>query len=87
MTATAPDPFPELPPELADSEPFPEPKRGRAPKQGKSWLALGWLVAVASGGTAMGSIYCEGGDVLGLMLEDNERRLQRPSADAARRCS
>ena len=48
-----------------------------APKQGKSWLALGWLVAVASGGAAMGSISCEGGDVLGLMLEDNERRLQR----------
>lgn len=48
-----------------------------APKQGKSWLALGWLAAVASGGYAMGSILCEQGDVLGLMLEDNERRLQR----------
>jgi hypothetical protein len=48
-----------------------------APKLGKSWLALGWMVAVASGGRAMGSIKCEAGDVLGLMLEDNERRLQR----------
>lgn len=48
-----------------------------APKLGKSWLALGWLVAVAAGDYAMGSIACEQGDVLGLMLEDNERRLQR----------
>lgn len=48
-----------------------------APKQGKSWLALGWSVAVANGSYAMGSILCEQGDVLGLMLEDNERRLQR----------
>jgi hypothetical protein len=48
-----------------------------APKQGKSWLALGWMIAVAAGGYAMGSILCEQGDVLGLMLEDNERRLQR----------
>lgn len=48
-----------------------------APKLGKSWLALGWMLAVGSGGNAMGSIPCEQGDVLGLMLEDNERRLQR----------
>lgn len=48
-----------------------------APKQGKSWLALDWLIAAASGGYAMGSVLCEQGDVLGLMLEDNERRLQR----------
>jgi hypothetical protein len=48
-----------------------------APKAGKSWLALGWLVAVGGGGEAMGSIACEEGDVLGLMLEDDERRLQR----------
>lgn len=48
-----------------------------APKQGKSWLALNWLAAVANGGLAMGSIKCEQGDVLGLMLEDNDRRLQR----------
>jgi biotin operon repressor len=48
-----------------------------APKQGKSWLSLGWLLAVANGGYAMGSVLCEQGDVLGLMLEDNQRRLQR----------
>ena len=48
-----------------------------APKLGKSWLTLGWGAAVASGGYAMGSIKCEQGDVLGLMLEDNQRRLQR----------
>jgi biotin operon repressor len=48
-----------------------------APKLGKSWLALGWMVSVASGDITMGSIRCEQGDVLGLMLEDNERRLQR----------
>jgi hypothetical protein len=48
-----------------------------APKAGKSWLALGWMIAVATGGYAMGSVICEQGDVLGLMLEDNERRLQR----------
>lgn len=48
-----------------------------APKLGKSWLALGWMLAVGNGGAAMGSITCEQGDVLGLMLEDNERRLQR----------
>lgn len=48
-----------------------------APKLGKSWMALGWMVAVANGGKAMDAIPCEQGDVLGLMLEDNERRLQR----------
>ena len=48
-----------------------------APKLGKSWLVLGWMVSVASGGITMGSIPCEQGAVLGLMLEDNERRLQR----------
>lgn len=48
-----------------------------APKQGKSWLSLGWLSAVAAGGYAMGSVRCEQGDALGLMLEDNERRLKR----------
>jgi biotin operon repressor len=35
------------------------------------------MVSVASGGLTMGSIPCEQGDVLGLMLEDNQRRLQR----------
>jgi hypothetical protein len=48
-----------------------------APKLGKSWLTLDWMVAVGTSGRAMGAINCEEGDVLGLMLEDNERRLQR----------
>jgi len=48
-----------------------------APKVGKSWLVLDWMLAVAGGSQAMGSIECESGDVLGLMLEDNPRRLQR----------
>jgi hypothetical protein len=47
-----------------------------APKLGKSWLALGWALAVASGSEAFGSIPCVQGDVLYLALEDNERRLQ-----------
>ncbi len=47
------------------------------PKVGKSWLALNLLVAVASGGKAMGKINVERGDVLYLALEDNARRLQR----------
>ena len=44
------------------------------PKSGKSWLALDWSVAVASGGMAMGNVQCEEGDVLLLALEDTERR-------------
>jgi hypothetical protein len=47
-----------------------------APKLGKSWMALGIAIAVASGGVAFDSIACEAGDVLLLALEDNERRLQ-----------
>jgi DNA-binding transcriptional ArsR family regulator len=47
-----------------------------APKMGKSWLMLGVAAAVAGGGTALGSIPCEAGDVLYLALEDNHRRLQ-----------
>jgi hypothetical protein len=47
------------------------------PKTGKSWLALGIGGAVASGGTALGTIRCEQGDVLYLALEDNNRRIQR----------
>jgi len=46
------------------------------PKRGKSYLALNCALAVASGGHALGSIACEAGDVLGLFLEDNQRRLQ-----------
>jgi hypothetical protein len=46
------------------------------PKLGKSWLALGLGVAVASGGVALGTKQVERGDVLYLALEDNPRRLQ-----------
>lgn len=45
------------------------------PKLGKSWLALGFAVAVATGGIALGED-CETGDALYLALEDNQRRLQ-----------
>ncbi len=46
------------------------------PKIGKSWLALDFASAVASGGDVMGRD-CEHGPVLYLALEDNQRRLQR----------
>ena len=48
-----------------------------APKLGKSWLALGFAVAVASGGRALGSIPVEQGGVCYLALEDPPRRLQQ----------
>jgi AAA domain len=48
------------------------------PKVGKSWMALGLAIAVASPfGYAFGSIPVEQGDVLYLALEDNKRRLKR----------
>lgn len=46
------------------------------PKLGKSWMALDFAMAVATGGRALGSIECERGDALYMALEDNERRLQ-----------
>jgi hypothetical protein len=46
------------------------------PKLGKSWLALGLCVAVATGGVAFGNVHVEKGSALYLALEDNERRLQ-----------
>lgn len=46
------------------------------PKTGKSWLAMGLCVAVASGGVAFGNVRVEKGAALYLALEDNERRLQ-----------
>jgi hypothetical protein len=49
---------------------------GGSPKIGKSWLALGLAVAVASGGKALGSIGVPAGEVLYLALEDTGRRLQ-----------
>jgi hypothetical protein len=48
-----------------------------APKLGKSWLCLEIAIAVASGGTCLGGVCCEQGDVLYLALEDNRRRLKR----------
>ena len=49
---------------------------GGRPKIGKSWKALDISVGVSSGGTCLGE-QCEQGDVLALMLEDSDRRLQR----------
>jgi hypothetical protein len=46
------------------------------PKLGKSWMALGLCVAVASGGYALGTKSVEQGGALYLALEDNRRRLQ-----------
>jgi hypothetical protein len=47
-----------------------------APKFGKSWMALGLGVAIASGGRAFGRVPVDAGDVLYLALEDTGRRLQ-----------
>jgi AAA domain len=49
-----------------------------APKVGKSWLVLGWLLAVAAGdGLALGGVQIPGArDVLYLALEDGDRRMQ-----------
>ena len=46
------------------------------PKLGKSWMALGFCVAVASGGRALGKTEVQQGTALYLALEDNERRLK-----------
>src|SRR5262249_23042571 len=46
------------------------------PKKGKSWLMMHAAIAVATGGTTLGGIECEEGDVLYCALEDNPRRLQ-----------
>jgi AAA domain len=47
------------------------------PKRGKSWMALDWVLAIAHGGFAFGSIQCDAGDCLYMALEDSPRRLQR----------
>ncbi len=47
------------------------------PKIGKSWMALDFAMAVATGGLALGSVECRRGPVLYCALEDNHRRLQR----------
>jgi hypothetical protein len=47
-----------------------------APKAGKSWLALGLGVAIATGGKALGAVDVEPGPALYLALEDTGRRLK-----------
>ncbi len=49
---------------------------GGKPKLGKSWLALNFAIAVASGGCTLGIRNIEPGHVLYLALEDGYRRLQ-----------
>jgi hypothetical protein len=46
-------------------------------KLGKTWLALDWAVAIATGCVAMGKIECEPGNVLYLDLENGHRRIKR----------
>lgn len=48
---------------------------GGKPKMGKSWLAYGMAIAVASGTHALGYFEVDPGDALILALEDNKRRL------------
>lgn len=48
-----------------------------APKVGKSFMALGLALAIASGGMALSSIPVEQGDVLYLALEDGDKRMQK----------
>lgn len=47
------------------------------PKIGKSWMALDFAMAVATGDLALGSVRCRQGPVLYCALEDNHRRLKR----------
>jgi hypothetical protein len=46
-------------------------------KLGKTWLAIDWSLAVATGGFAMGSIPCAPGNVLYIDMENGPRRIQR----------
>jgi hypothetical protein len=46
------------------------------PKSGKSWMALGWCIAVCSGGRAMGAFETRQGEALYIGLEDTPRRLK-----------
>jgi RecA-family ATPase len=46
------------------------------PKIGKSWMLLGFGVAVSTGGTVFSDISCNKATVLYLALEDTPRRLQ-----------
>ena len=45
-------------------------------KLGKTWLAIDWAVAIATGGVALGSIDCDQGDVLYVDMENGPRRIQ-----------
>jgi len=45
-------------------------------KLGKTWLAIDWAIAVATGGVAMGSIDCEPGHVLYIDMENGPRRIK-----------
>lgn len=49
------------------------------PKVGKSWLALGVALGVASGGVVLGKLEVEQRPVLLLALEDGDRRMQQRS--------
>lgn len=51
------------------------------PKMGKSWLALGVCISIATGGKALGEYEVEVGDVLYLALEDQPRRLRSRAAE------
>lgn len=72
MAATFPEPRWAVPGLLAEGVSV----LAGPPKVGKSWLALGLAVAVASGGQALGRISVTAGPVLYLALEDTGRRLQ-----------
>lgn len=48
-----------------------------SPKIGKSWLSLDLCVAVTSGKNALNFFEAQQGSVLGLMLEDGEKRLKK----------
>lgn len=50
---------------------------GGREKMGKSWLAFGLCIAVATGGYVLGKMPVEQGDALYLSLEDPERRLHK----------
>lgn len=47
------------------------------PKMGKSWLALGLALSVASGGVALSKLQVQQGETLYLALEDTPRRLKK----------
>lgn len=46
-------------------------------KLGKTWLAIDWALAVATGGVAMGGVPVDQGDVLYVDMENGQRRIQR----------